>query len=96
MLIKLLLQENQIPVDKGIGDSIYAGTLNESGSLEVKVTKLVEETTISRINHLVEEAQEKKAPTQDFVDRFARIYTSNQPMKDIADKDREWRHLNFF
>ncbi|MBT2724740.1 heavy metal translocating P-type ATPase [Bacillus sp. ISL-46] len=64
-----------IPVDKEIGDTVYAGTINESGSLELKVTKLVEDTAIARIIHMVEEAQEKKAPTQDFVDRFARIYT---------------------
>jgi Cd2+/Zn2+-exporting ATPase len=64
-----------IPVDKEIGDTVYAGSINESGSIEVKVTKLVEDTAIARIIHMVEEAQEKKAPTQDFVDRFARIYT---------------------
>lgn len=64
-----------IPVDKIIGDAVYAGTINEHGSLDIKVTKLVEDTTISKIIQLVEEAQEKKAPTEAFVDKFASIYT---------------------
>ncbi|WP_425609178.1 heavy metal translocating P-type ATPase [Ureibacillus aquaedulcis] len=64
-----------IPVDKALGDPVYAGTINEHGSLEIKVTKLVEDTTISKIINLVEEAQEQKAPTEAFVDKFAGIYT---------------------
>lgn len=64
-----------IPVDKTIGDFVYAGTINEHGSLEIRVTKLVEDTTISKIINLVEEAQEQKAPTEAFVDKFAKVYT---------------------
>ncbi|MDR3598903.1 MAG: heavy metal translocating P-type ATPase [Desulfosporosinus sp.] len=64
-----------IPVDKGIGDPVYAGTINENGSIQVRVTKLAEDTTIAKIIHLVEKAQEKKAPTQAIVDRFAKTYT---------------------
>ncbi|QST01072.1 cadmium-translocating P-type ATPase [Pontibacillus sp. ALD_SL1] len=64
-----------LPVDKTTGDPVFAGTVNESGSLEVKVTKLVKDTAIAKIIHLVEEAQEKRAPTQAFFDKFASIYT---------------------
>ncbi|AFQ44264.1 heavy metal translocating P-type ATPase [Desulfosporosinus meridiei] len=64
-----------VPSDKSEGDTVYAGTINENGSLEVKVTKLIEDTTIAKIIHLVEEAQGKKGETQAIVDRFAKIYT---------------------
>lgn len=64
-----------LPVDKRAGDPVFAGTINGEGSLEVKVTKAAGDTTLARIIRLVTEAQEQKAPTQRFVDVFARYYT---------------------
>lgn len=62
-------------VEKNNGDEVFASTINGSGALEVIVTKLSEENTISRVVKLVQEAQGKQAPAQRFIDQFARWYT---------------------
>lgn len=64
-----------LPVDKGPGDAVFAGTINEAGSFEYEVTALAADSTLSRILHAVESAQGGRAPIQRFVDRFAEVYT---------------------
>jgi Cd2+/Zn2+-exporting ATPase len=64
-----------VPVSKVSGDEVFAGTVNGQGALTVRVTRLAADTTIARIIKMVEEAQGQKAPSQRFVDRFARVYT---------------------
>jgi Cd2+/Zn2+-exporting ATPase len=64
-----------IPVDKETGDAVFAGTINETGELEIRVTAAAGNTTLARIIHAVEQAQGSRAPTQRFVDRFAAVYT---------------------
>lgn len=69
------LTGESVPVKKSVDDKVYAGTLNQNGILEVKVTHDLQNTKASQIIHLIEEAQKQKAPSQRFVDQFAKIYT---------------------
>lgn len=64
-----------MPVEKKAGDTVFAGTINERGTLEFEVRSRKGETTLDRIARSVQEAQGQRAPTQRFVDRFASIYT---------------------
>ena len=64
-----------LPIEKYPGDPVFAGTINQTGELDYRVTAQASQSTLARIIHAVEEAQGARAPTQRFVDRFARIYT---------------------
>ena len=64
-----------LPVEKRLDDDVYAGTINGRGSLDVRVTRLRGDSTLARIIELVERAQAQRAPSQTFVERFARVYT---------------------
>jgi len=64
-----------VPVYKEEGDEVYAGTINEEGAIECVVTKGANDTTLARIIHLVEEAQSRRAHSQQWVEQFAKIYT---------------------
>ena len=68
------LTGESMPVSKRIGDPVFAGTINQSSSLEVKVTRLARDSTIARLIKMVEEAQSEKAPTERFLDKFEQIY----------------------
>lgn len=64
-----------LPVDKTVGDAVFAGTINQTGTVECRVSAAAAQSTLARIIHAVEQAQGSRAPTQRFVDRFAAIYT---------------------
>ncbi|CAN7190140.1 heavy metal translocating P-type ATPase [Pseudomonas sp. LjRoot277] len=64
-----------LPVEKTVGDKVFAGTINQAGSLEYSVTAAANNSTLARIIHAVEQAQGARAPTQRFVDSFSKIYT---------------------
>lgn len=63
-----------LPVAKSPGDTVFAGTVNGEGALEVKVTRLAKDSTLARVMKMVEEAQAQKSPTQQTVERFERIF----------------------
>ncbi|HEX6557336.1 MAG TPA: cation-translocating P-type ATPase [Ktedonobacteraceae bacterium] len=64
-----------LPVDKQVGDLVYAGTLNEVGALEARATRVGTETTLGQIRRMVEEAQKQKAPIERILNRYAKFYT---------------------
>lgn len=64
-----------VPRSKGAGDQVFAGTINSESAIKVRVTAAAANNTIARVIALVEEAQESKAPTERFIDRFSRYYT---------------------
>ena len=64
-----------LPAEKEAGDDVFAGTINGRGALDIETTRVRRDSTLARIIHLVERAQAQRAPSQAFVDRFARIYT---------------------
>src|SRR5439155_18451745 len=64
-----------LPIDKDVGDDVFAGTINGRGALEIRVTRVRRDTTLARIIHRVERAQAQRAPSQMLVERFARVYT---------------------
>jgi Zn2+/Cd2+-exporting ATPase len=63
-----------MPVEKVVGDKVFAGTLNGQGALDVEATQSARDTTLARIIRMVEEAQDSKAPTERFLERFEQIY----------------------
>jgi Cd2+/Zn2+-exporting ATPase len=69
-----ILTGESIPIDKGIGDRVFCGTINESGSCEIEATQVAEDTKLAQIKRLILEAQAKKSPTQRVMDRFTRYF----------------------
>lgn len=69
-----MLTGESTPVDKGVGDRVYCGTINEAGSCEIEATQVSEDTKLAQIKRLILEAQREKSPTQRVMDRFARYF----------------------
>lgn len=69
-----MLTGESIPVEKGLGDRVYCGTINEAGSCEIEATQIAEDTKLAQISRLILEAQAEKSPIQRVMDRFARYF----------------------
>lgn len=69
-----MLTGESIPIEKGAGDRVYCGTINESGSCEIETTQVAEDTKLAQIKRLILEAQAEKSPIQRVMDRFARYF----------------------
>ena len=74
-VVETMITGESTPVEKVPGSLVYAGSINDRGTLTVRVTRIFEDTTLARIVNLIEQAQQQRAPVQSFVDRFAAIYT---------------------
>ena len=70
-----LITGESMPVEKAMGDTVYAGSINRDGMLEVKTSRLASDTLLARMIRMVEQSQHRRAPTEQFVEKFARIYT---------------------
>ncbi|MFZ3114742.1 MAG: heavy metal translocating P-type ATPase [Syntrophales bacterium] len=73
-----------VPVEKQVGDEVFAGTINEDGAIEFRVTKPASDTTLARIIRMVEEAQSRRAPSELWVEKFARYYTPAMILAAVA------------
>ncbi len=69
-----MLTGESIPIEKGVGERVYCGTINEAGSCEIETTQVAEDTKLAQIKRLILEAQAEKSPTQRMMDRFARYF----------------------
>jgi len=69
-LIRVPVTGESVPVQKGVGDEVFTGTINQEAALEVKITRLAKDNTLSRVMKMVAEAQGQQSPTQQFTDRF--------------------------
>ena len=64
-----------IPVEKSPGDDVYSGTINNEGAFTLRVTRIANDSSLARIIHMVEDAQSRRAPTEQWIEQFARVYT---------------------